>query len=243
MRAGSYRPAKREELDNVEASTAADPVAEARDAQKAKQAELTSARTELKSAKQALAKAQAAEKEVDSDDKKAVKAAADASKAATKTVDAATKTVATLEQEVAAAKENVGKVRDAEKARKAEERANRPKKAPLTLSQRRALLKLGEAAQTPSTEFNRLPFEHLVSVGLAQTKTVKIDGPTIKETTGEGDDKKTVEKPGPKVDAVQYSLTDTGKERVGEINPKWREWKPAASAAATDGNGDGADAS
>jgi len=217
----------------VEASTQTDPVAEAREAQKAKQAELTSARQELKSAKAALSKAQAAEKSAgEGDDKKAL---AKATKEANTAVDAATKTVASREQEVAAAKENVTKVREAEKARKAEERKNRPKKAPLTLSQRRALLNLGESAQVPKTDFNRLPYEHLVSVGLAQSKTVQVDGPTIKETVGEGDDKKVVEKPGPKVDALQYTLTDTGKERVGEINPKWKDWKPASTAPA---NGD-----
>lgn len=211
----------------MEASTVQDPVAEAREAQKAKQAELTQARQDLKSAKATLAKTQAAEKAAgEGDDKKAL---AKATKDANAAVDAATKTVATREQEVAAAKENVTKVRDAEKARKAEERKNRPKKAPLTLSQRRALLKLGDGPVTPTTDFNRLPYEHLVSVGLAETKTVKIDGPTVKETVGEGDDKKVVEKPGPKVDAVQYSLTDTGKARVGEINPKWKDWKPAAT--------------
>jgi hypothetical protein len=217
----------------VEASTQTDPVAEAREAQKTAQAELTSLRNDLKKAKGALTKAQAAEKSAgEGDDKKAL---AKETKTANAEVDRLTKAVATGEQAVAAAKENVTKTRDAEKARKAEERKNRPKKAPLTLSQRRALLKLGDGAATPSTDFNRLPYEHLVSVGLAQTKTVKIDGPTIKETTGEGEDKKVVEKPGPKVDAVQYSLTDAGKARVSEINPKWKDWKPAATAPA---NGD-----
>jgi hypothetical protein len=213
----------------VEASTVQDPVAEARAAQKERQAELTSARNELKSAKTALTKASAAEKGKEGDE---AKAAAKDTKAAQARVDSATKAVDSAEKAVATAKENVGKVRDAEKERKAEERKNRPKKAPLTLSQRRALLKLGEAAQVPKTDFNALPFEHLVSVGLAQTKDVKVDGPVIKETTGEGDDKKVVEKPGPKVDAKQYSLTDTGKARVSEINPKWRDWKPAATETA-----------
>lgn len=214
----------------MEASTQTDPVAEARAGQKEAQQAVTDARAELKKAKGALTKATAAEKGKEGDELKAAKAA---SKEASTQVDTATKALATAEQTLAAAKENVTTVRDAEKARKAEERANRPKKAPLTLSQRRALLKLGDGPQTPSTEFNKLPYEHLVSVGLAQTKTVKVDGPTIKETTGEGDDKKTVEKPGPKVDATQYSLTDTGKERVTEINPKWRDWKPAATETAS----------
>lgn len=212
----------------MEASTQTDPVAVARDAQKTAQSELTSARAEVKKAKGALTKASQARKAAgEGDDTKALDKAV---KDATAAVDAATKIVASREQDVAAAKENVTKVRDAEKARKAEERKNRPKKASLTLSQRRAILKLGDGPQTPATDFNRLPYEHLVGVGLAETKSVKIDGPTIKETVGEGDDKKVVEKPGPKVDALQYSLTDKGKERVGEINTKWKDWKPAATA-------------
>lgn len=218
----------------MESSTVQDPVAEARAGQSEAQEGLKSARAELKSAKAALAKAQAAEKGVDAEDKKGVADAQKATKAANAEVSAQTKAVADGEQAVAKAKEAVTAAKDAEKERRAEERKNRPKKAALTLSQRRALLKLGDAAQVPSTEFNKLPYEHLVSVGLAQTKTVKIDGPPVKTTEGEGDDKKTVEKPGPKVDSTQYSLTDTGKERVKEINPKWRDWKPAATETATE---------
>lgn len=120
------------------------------------------------------------------------------------------------------------KARELVKAYKAEERANRPKKAPLTLSQRRAVLNLADAGKTgivPKTGFNALPLDHLVGVGLAETfETTKDVVTKVKE--GEGDDEKTVERTD-QVPATGYRLTDTGRERAGEINPKWKDWKPA----------------
>jgi hypothetical protein len=138
-------------------------------------------------------------------------------------------------------------VREAVKAKKAEERANRPKKAPLTLSQRRAMLNLGDAGEegvVPKTGFNALPLDYLVSVGLAETfdstreitekTTVDVEqeipeaereegGPTTRTVKEKRDETKTVP-------ATGYRLSETGQARVKEINPKWQTWKPDAAA-------------
>lgn len=133
--------------------------------------------------------------------------------------------------------------RELVKAKRAEERANRPKKAPLTLSQRRALLRLGEGEVVPKTAFNSLPLDHLVDVGLAEKFDAKRDDivtETVenevaipkKEQVEGGPTTKTVKEKVEKtvqVDATGYRLTDTGKERVSEINPKWLTWKPAGT--------------
>lgn len=81
-----------------------------------------------------------------------------------------------------------------------EEKAPRVKKASLTLSQRRALLKLRGEPQTPATAFKALPYEYLASVGLA----VK------------GDD-------------GAYELTDAGFARADEINPGYLVWSAGES--------------
>lgn len=72
------------------------------------------------------------------------------------------------------------------------------RKPGLTLSQRRALLRLlDEDSVVPQSAFRALPYEHLVEVGLA--------------VKGEGDD-------------AAYSLTDEGQERAESINPGYRVW-------------------
>lgn len=131
------------------------------------------------------------------------------------------------------------------KAFKAEERANRPKKANLTLSQRRAVLKLGEAPITPANAFNATPLDYLVSVGLAQSKTVSVDEPYTEKEDQEveipeadrkegGPTTKTTKVAVTKTRSVnrqEYSLTETGVARAKELNPKWRDWKPDHTSA------------
>jgi hypothetical protein len=197
----------------VEASTEQDAKAQA-DAERAEREAAKQAERDAK------ARAKAEEKE------RKAKEAAEAK--AAKTAERIAKIVGEVEWEGdAPTPETVEAARELVKARKAELRANRPKKAPLTLSQRRAVLNLADAGKkglVPKTGFNALPLDHLVGVGLAetfQTKTDKVE----KVTEGEGDDKKTVEKT-VKVDATGYRLTDAGIERAKEINPKWQTWKP-----------------
>lgn len=73
--------------------------------------------------------------------------------------------------------------------------APKKKKAGLTLSQRRALLRLlDEDGVAPATAFKALPYEHLVEVGYA----VLTDG--------------------------TYTLTDEGVERAEAVNPGYRVW-------------------
>lgn len=73
----------------------------------------------------------------------------------------------------------------------------KPRKASLTLSQRRALLRLQDAGRegiVPAAAFRALPFVHLVDVGLAIQ------------------------------DGDAYRLTPIGEDRADEINPGYRVW-------------------
>lgn len=138
--------------------------------------------------------------------------------------------------------------REAVKAKKAEERANRPKKASLTLSQRRAVLKLADGPIAPHTDFNQLPLKHLVSVGLAQTETVTVQEPYTEieskdveipesERKEGGPTTKTVKEKVEKlrdVERTQYSLTEDGQARAQELNPKWKTWKAPSNGATAD---------
>lgn len=129
------------------------------------------------------------------------KAAADKAKAEAKAKAAADKKAA-----AAKAKADAKAKKDAERAEKkaadeaakkarAEERANRPKKVPLTLSQRKCILALAKKAATPTTAANAKPLDYFVANGLA-TKS------------GSGD-------------KVKYTITAAGKERAKEVNPKY----------------------
>lgn len=198
------------------------------------------ARAEAEKAKQAEREAKAKARE----EEKAAKAKAAEEAKAAKVQERIAKLVGEVEWEGdAPTPETVEEARELVKARKAEIRANRPKKAPLTLSQRRALLRLGDGDVVAKTDFNALPLQHLVEVGLAEQyvatvevphtetveKEVKIPkaeqeegGPTTKTVKEKVESTKKVERPG-------FRLTDAGKARVKEINPKWLDWKPAAS--------------
>lgn len=74
-------------------------------------------------------------------------------------------------------------------------RPAKPRKPGLTLSQRRALLRLLDDAQTPASPFKALPYEHLVECGYA-----------VRD------------------DAGTYTLTDEGVERATAVNPGYRVW-------------------
>jgi hypothetical protein len=86
-------------------------------------------------------------------------------------------------------------------------REKKEKKAGLTLSQRRALLRLlDEGSIAPASAFKALPYEHLVGCGYA----------VAAETEGD--------------DALQaYTLTDEGRERAESINPGYRVWAQGES--------------
>lgn len=211
--------------------------------------------------KAAADKAKQAEREAKAkarEEAKAAKAKEQAEARAAKELEAINKILADLpDDRVDALRKQHGDgltrqhARDAVKAFKAEERANRPKKAPLTLSQRRALLNLGDAKAkgvVPKTPFNALPLQHLVDVGLAEPfetkgeqvvkETVEKEVPIPEADQKEGGPttktvKEKVEKT-VKVDATGFRLTEAGKARVKEINPKWQTWKPAASADSDD---------
>lgn len=202
----------------------------------------------------AKAAAREEEKKRKAEEREAAKAAkaaeAEAAKQA-KTAEQIAKLVGEVEWEGDAPTfETVAEAREAVKTRKAEIRAAKPKKAPLTLSQRRAMLRLAEAGKAgivPKTDFNALPFIHLVGVGLAEEfdgtvevtvkKTVEKEveipkaereegGPTTKTVKEKVDETETREAKG-------YRLNDAGVERAGEINPKWKDWKPEGAASAS----------
>lgn len=90
------------------------------------------------------------------------------------------------------------------------EKPKRERKAKLTLSQRRALLRLQDSGQdgvAPASDFKALPYEHLTSVGLAE----RVDG--------EGDAR------------ASYTLTPSGTARASEINPGYRVWSAGETVA------------
>jgi hypothetical protein len=71
------------------------------------------------------------------------------------------------------------------------------RKAKLTLSQRRALVVLGdEGVVVRKSDFNALPYRYLVDQALAV-----------------------------ETDELTFELTETGVERAREINPAYRDWK------------------
>lgn len=215
-------------------------------------------REQLKSAKSEVTKAKRAVTAAE----KAVKSANDEQKAdAEKALDAAKDTLAVkasdvdrLDAEAAQAKLDVRAAREREKTAKAEQRASKPKKAGLTLSQRRALLRLADGPLTPHTEFNQLPLQHLVRVGLAQIEEVEVpverttkvnveeEIPEAERVEG-GPTTRTVKQTQTTTEQVQrnqYSLTELGIERAQEINPKWKSWKAPSGATTTPATGDAA---
>jgi hypothetical protein len=243
-----------------EASTpTVDEVSQAQDVAKAARTEVTEAKRGLREAKSAakqaqtaLTKAQKAAEGKEGDELKAANAAIEAAeqhaKEMAQAVEAQEGRVAELETAATNAKAGIDVAKEAKKQRlaaereakaqadaeaktkRAEERAAKPKKAPLTLSQRRAVLKLAEGTQTPTTDMNRVPLDYLVSVGLARTAerttTVEVQVPNPKASE-EGQPKTIAENQDRTV--IDYSLTDLGKTRAGELNPKWRTWKPASN--------------
>lgn len=83
-----------------------------------------------------------------------------------------------------------------------DDQPKKERKAGLTLSQRRALLRLlDEGTIVPASAFKALPFVYLTEVGLARP-------------IGEG-----------------YALTDAGSTRAQEINPGYRTWAAGETVA------------
>lgn len=79
--------------------------------------------------------------------------------------------------------------------------APKPKAVKLTLSQRRALLRLqADGAVVPPTAFNELPFLYLTEHGLARQE-----------------------------EGVGYVLTDAGAARAASVNPGYLAWKAGGS--------------
>lgn len=190
------------------------------------------AKTELTAARKVVREREKAANGTEGD----AKIAADAAVAEAKDALAqASSRVDQVAAEVKTARDAVKAAREVDKVARAEERKNQPKKASMTLSQRRALLKLGDGPITPHTAFNQLPLQYLVSVGLAQVEVVKVPEEyqeTVEqtETVGEGDDAKEVttkvkETRTREIERNQYSLSEAGQARVGEINPKWKTWR------------------
>lgn len=169
------------------------------------------AREAEKDAKNALREAKsaatAAEKDAKGKEGAEGKAATTVTAKAKKAVTTAEKDVAdktaarqkaTEAVKTAKAKAREAKVaeREADKVRKAEERANRKPLAKLTNSQRRAVCALADAGKkgvVPTTDMARTPFNYLVEVGYA-------------------------EKTGAPSGESKYLITDAGKERAATID-------------------------
>lgn len=87
----------------------------------------------------------------------------------------------------------------------------KPKKAGLTLSQRRALLRLLDAMDegvSPASAFKSLPYEKLVDVGYADRTILDENSDDVTNDAGIG----------------VYTLTDEGLDRAMSINPGYRVW-------------------
>lgn len=203
----------------------------AQDAEKARKAQEAATAKELKDKERAEAKAK---KDAERAEAKAAKAKEREAAKAAKAKERITKVLADLPEDKRPEGDvTIEQARELVKAHKAEERANKPKKASLTLSQRRAVLKLQKSPLRPSTDMNRTPLDYLCSVGLAQAtnveteveRTVKIDNPKASE---DGEPAKIDQTTTEKVTVKEYTLTDEGTARAAEINPKWETWKPAA---------------
>ncbi|WP_445151139.1 hypothetical protein [Baekduia sp. Peel2402] len=95
----------------------------------------------------------------------------------------------------------------------------RPKKAPLTLSRRRALLRLAAlpkgTGEAPTSGFRALPLDGLVEAGLATREEPTDDAPH-----------------------GTYTISDAGLARAGETNPKWLTWTAAKVQGDGEGTGD-----
>ena len=83
-----------------------------------------------------------------------------------------------------------------------DEPAPRTKRASLTLSQRRALVKLQAEPQNPPSAFRALPYDYLETVGLAR-----------------------------RLEDGTFVLTHAGVERAAEINPLYVRWSAGESVA------------
>jgi hypothetical protein len=230
-------------MSTAEQTTPVETHEEAKTRLAALKEQLSKARKESTQAKRAVTVFEKAVRKASDEDRPAAEAKVTE---LTETRDAAIAEAERLESEHAQAKLDVAAAKEREAAAKAEERANKPKKAPLTLSQRRALLKLGDGPQTPSTGFNALPYEHLVNVGLATVETVPVEIPKTRKVEQEEEIPESERKEnGPttrkiKVDEEytetierkQFTLNELGTERVTEINPKWKTWRAPSQASA-----------
>lgn len=221
-------------------ATTQDPVEAAKAEHTSVKAQLKQARAAAKTAKSNVTTATNALKSADEGDQATQQQALTAAELAQSEADEAVTKLVALEAEAKAA---VKSARDAaSKAKKDQveqakaERANRPRKAPLTLSQRRAVLNLSNGAVRPRNAMNQTPLDYLVGVGLAQVEVVDEPRETPVTTKAE-DGTETVEVQKSTVQVREYTLTDAGRERAGEVNPKWLGWKPERpSTAASDGD-------
>lgn len=85
----------------------------------------------------------------------------------------------------------------------------------LTLSQRRALLKLLDGAQQPASQFKALPYEKFVDVGYADRVILDENGDDVTNDAGIG----------------IYILTPQGRARAESINPGYRVWAAGETVA------------
>lgn len=102
-----------------------------------------------------------------------------------------------------------------------EPKAPRKKKAGLTLSQRRALLRLLDAdgvGVSPASAFKSLPYEHLVDIGYADRLVLDENGDDVTNDEGIG----------------VFTLTSEGRERAESINPGYRDWSAGETVVLDD---------
>lgn len=110
------------------------------------------------------------------------------------------------------------KTKDAKRENIKSKREAQPKAPSLTMSQRRAMLKLLDGPVSVTTVFNAMPLDRLVDIGYATVVAGDVTEQRPARHGREGMDD--VTRPG-----WTYTLTDVGRDAAKEINPKWRDFR------------------
>lgn len=116
-------------------------------------------------------------------------------------------------------KQRLDRQRTAKDAKRDSIRAKRntgPRRPQLTMSQRKAMLKLLDGPVSVVTVFNAMPLDRLVELGYATCEAGDVTEQRPSKDGGTVD----VTRPG-----WTYELTDAGREIAVDVNPKWLDHK------------------
>jgi hypothetical protein len=123
--------------------------------------------------------------------------------------------IAKMAEQDAPSEPKTAEAADGAEVKTDEAKPKKEAKPGLTLSQRRALLKLLDGAQQPATQFKALPYEKFVDVGYADRVILDENGDDVTNDAGIG----------------VYTLTPQGRARAESINPGYRVWAAGETVA------------